>query len=257
MEYVETKLTDTLIAGRDYQVEFYISRAERSIGSVREFGVLFTKKSIMGISDVGISQQPNVDFVNRRKYKSKKKWMKFSVVYRAEGYETVLVLGHFNYNQSKRFKGFAHYYIDDVSVTLLEGATDSIVPERKADSIPKTFAPKLGEAITLKNVFFAISKSDLLPESFNELDQLVQYLNETPGTYIQINGHTDNTGNEEQNKILSESRAKAVADYLVSKRVDILRINYTGHGSSKPIATNDTDEGKQKNRRVECIINKQ
>jgi outer membrane protein OmpA-like peptidoglycan-associated protein len=71
---------------------------------------------------------------------------------------------------------------------------------------------------------------------------------------ITIIGNTDNTGNEEKNRILSEARAKAVAEYLTSKNIDKSRIKYTGYGSSKPIASNDTEEGKQQNRRVEFII---
>ena len=110
--------------------------------------------------------------------------------------------------------------------------------------------------ITLKNIFFATNKSELLPASFLELDKLVQYLIETPKTIIKISGHTDKTGNEDQNKILSEARAKAVGEYLTLKGIDKLRINYIGYGSSKPIATNETDEGKQQNRRVEFIITK-
>jgi len=73
---------------------------------------------------------------------------------------------------------------------------------------------------------------------------------------IQINGHTDNSGNERVNKKLSSGRAKAVADYLISKNIDKTRITYTGYGSSKAIVSNDTDEGKQQNRRVEFIMSK-
>lgn len=258
MEYVETKLTDTLIAGRDYLVEFYISRAEKSIGAVKEFGVLFTKKKIMGVGEVGLAVEPSVDFIKRSGYRKKKKWMKFSAVYHAQGDEAVLTLGHFNYKKGKRFKGFAHYYVDDVTVTLIEEKTDSLITNKTeepvTETIPKPFSPKAGELITLKNIFFVTNKSELLPGSFAELDKLALYLSETPEASIQINGHTDKTGSEEKNKLLSEARAKAVADYLSSKEIDSSRISYTGYGSSKPIAANDTEEGKQQNRRVEFII---
>lgn len=95
----------------------------------------------------------------------------------------------------------------------------------------------------------------MLPESFFELDKLVQHLNVIHNSTIKIIGHTDKTGNEEQNKTLSEARAKAVAEYLILKGIDTSRINYIGYGSLKPIATNETDEGKQQNRRVDFIIN--
>ena len=95
-----------------------------------------------------------------------------------------------------------------------------------------------------------------MPTSFFELDKLVQYLTTSSNTTIKISGHTDNTGNQDQNKILSEARAKAVADYLIIKGIDKTRISFIGYGGLKPIATNDTDNGKKQNRRVEFIINK-
>ena len=256
MEYVETKLLDTLIKDQDYLVEFYISRAERSIGSVKEFGVLFTKKITMGINGVGIPAEPSVDFQKKKGYKNKKKWTQCSAVYRAKGYETALTIGYFNYKRAEHFKGFSHYYIDDVTVTLIKKKDDVFVSSNVTDSIPKTFSPKLGETIVLKNIFFNTNKSELLVESFSELDKLVDYLNDAQHTSIEITGHTDKTGNETINKILSEARAKAVADYLILKGINKLRITYKGYGSSHPIATNDTEEGKQQNRRVEFVVNK-
>lgn len=256
IEYVQTQLTDTLEKDHDYLVEFYVSRAERSIGSVKEFGVLFTKKMTWGLSNKGIQVVPNIEFLNPSGYKNKNKWTKFSAVYHAKGNESVFLLGYFKNDHSKRFKGFAHYYIDDVSITPIKMKPDSITSIEAMDSIPKIYSPKIGETITLENIFFTTNKCELLNESFIELDKLVQFLNETTNTFILISGHTDNTGNEDQNKTLSKERAKAVADYLILKGINKSRINYNGHGSSKPITTNDTEEGKQHNRRVEFIINK-
>lgn len=257
IEYVQTQLTNPLEKGRDYLVEFYVSRAERSIGSVKEFGVLFAKKMTWGMSNKGIQEIPNIEFLKSNGYKNKKKWTKFSTVYHAEGNESVIILGYFKNDHTKRFKGFAHYYIDDVSVTLIQNNADSIQHikiVKTLDTISNYFAPKFGEPIIFQNIFFATNKSELLPESFFELDKLVQQLYAIPNTTIKIIGHTDNTGNEEQNKMLSEARAKAVAGYLILKGISTSRINYMGYGSLKPIATNDYEAGKQKNRRVEFII---
>ena len=256
LEYLETTLTDTLTKGQEYLVEFYISRAERSLGFVKEIGVLFTDKIRWGVTARGISDEPQINFVDPKGFKNKKEWIKCSAVYKAEGNETVLILGHFNYDPSdNKRRMLCHYYIDDVSVTPIENKNDSIEIQKAEDPISKTFLPKPGETITLENIFFATNKSELLPQSFSELDKLVQYLNETPNTSITISGHTDKTGNENQNKILSEARAKAVADYLILNGIDKTRISYIGFGSLKPIATNDTEEGKKQNRRVEFIIN--
>lgn len=259
IEYIQVKLTSTLIKGEDYLVEFYISRSDLSITSVKEFGVVFGSK-VMRTFDYtalskGIPIKPHIDFINSEGYKNKKGWTKLSAIYRAKGKESVMVLGYFNYDSPEGHKGFCHYYIDDVSVTQLENKKDSLVSIKTEDSIPKSFAPKLGETITLKNIFFTTNKSKLLSQSFLELDKLVQYLIESSNAVIKIIGHTDNTGNESQNKILSEERAKAVADYLTLKGIDQSRISHIGFGSSKPITTNETDVGRQQNRRVEFIIN--
>ena len=268
LEYIEAKLLDTLIRDQEYLVEFYISRAERSIGTVKEFGVLFTGKTIWGIESRGISKKPQLVFKKRGGYRNKTKWTKLSAIYKAEGNESVIILGHFNYDPSDdKRRMLCHYYIDDVSVTPINMQSDSVTGRASNDSsgvakteignsIPPPFEPKMGEAIALKNVFFATNRSELLPGSFSELDKLVTYLNRDYRAYIEISGHTDNTGNEEQNKTLSELRAKAVADYLILKGIDRFRIKYEGYGSSQPLSTNTTDEGRQMNRRVEFIINK-
>jgi outer membrane protein OmpA-like peptidoglycan-associated protein len=263
IEYIETKLTDTLQKDRDYLVEFYISRANRSIGAVKEFGVLFLKKISMGMPGVGIVAEPAVETVLPKGFRNKRSWIKFSAIYHAEGDETALILGYFKNKKTKAFKGYAHYYIDDVSVHLIENKTEipAAIPiaigEKTEDPAPAAFSPKPGETVRLQNIFFATNKSELLPGSFEELDKLAKYLLETPGTSISISGHTDNTGNEDRNRSLSEARAKAVADYLVSKGFYAAFIKYEGYGSAQPIAPNDTEEGRQQNRRVEFVISKE
>jgi outer membrane protein OmpA-like peptidoglycan-associated protein len=109
----------------------------------------------------------------------------------------------------------------------------------------------------MKNIFFDSGKADLLPESFEELGLLVDLLNSKPGMEIEILGHTDNRGNEEENKKLSFHRAEAVVKYLVDNGIDPKRLSYSGKGSDEPITTNDTEAGRQQNRRVEFRIVKQ
>jgi outer membrane protein OmpA-like peptidoglycan-associated protein len=106
--------------------------------------------------------------------------------------------------------------------------------------------------IVLNNIFFETGKSVLQKESFPELDKLVLMLAKSQ-MVIEVRGHTDNAGDEKKNQLLSEERAKAVVDYLVSNKINKKRLFYKGFGSTKPIATNATQEGRQKNRRVEFI----
>ncbi|MES2380965.1 MAG: OmpA family protein [Bacteroidota bacterium] len=114
--------------------------------------------------------------------------------------------------------------------------------------------PKIGENIILKNILFENDKSTLLSQSYAELDRLVKYLKLNPTHKIEISGHTDNIGNEHHNKNLSMARAKSVADYLIKNGINQSHITFTGFGGLKPIATNDTEDGRQKNRRVAFII---
>lgn len=116
------------------------------------------------------------------------------------------------------------------------------------------FAPIMGQPLILKNIVFDLNKSNLLEQSYVELDKLVKYLKRNPTFKINIIGHTDNIGNEIDKKNLSEARAKSVADYLISHGINNKNIHHLGFGSLKPIATNDTEEGRQKNRRVEFTI---
>ena len=114
--------------------------------------------------------------------------------------------------------------------------------------------PEVGETFVLRNVFFDFDKSTLKKESEVELNKLVDYLTSNKGIKIEIGGHTDNQGSQSYNELLSNDRAKAVYDYLVNKGINSDRMSYKGYGMSKPIATNDTEEGRALNRRTEFTI---
>lgn len=115
-------------------------------------------------------------------------------------------------------------------------------------------ASKVEELIVLENIFFKTNEYVLLKQSFPSLDKLVLQLQSNGKTKIEISGYTDDVGNEAKNQLLSEQRAKSVLDYLVSKGIDGKRISHNGFGSSKPVASNTTKDGRTKNRRVEFLI---
>ncbi|MBL7730060.1 MAG: PD40 domain-containing protein [Chitinophagaceae bacterium] len=108
--------------------------------------------------------------------------------------------------------------------------------------------------IVLRNIFFDVNKAELKPASLAELDKLVQLLNENPTVKIEISGHTDNAGKPADNLLLSNNRAKAVVNYLVSKNIAAARLTAKGYGETKPIADNKTEEGKAQNRRTEMKV---
>jgi outer membrane protein OmpA-like peptidoglycan-associated protein/tetratricopeptide (TPR) repeat protein len=109
-------------------------------------------------------------------------------------------------------------------------------------------------SIVLKNIFFDVNKFDLKPASQAELDKLVQLLTENPTVKIEIGGHTDNVGKPNDNLVLSNNRAKAVVNYLISKNIAAARLISKGYGATKPIADNKTEQGKAQNRRTEVKV---
>ncbi len=110
------------------------------------------------------------------------------------------------------------------------------------------------KTITLNNVYFDSGKSSLKPSSFKELDELVELMKLKKKLRIEIGGHTDNIGEDEDNLILSSNRAKSVKKYLISHGTPSSRIQTKGYGESQPIADNATEKGRQKNRRTEVKI---
>ena len=113
---------------------------------------------------------------------------------------------------------------------------------------------EVNAAVELRNVFFATNAFTLEPASTSELDLVVKLLTENPGLRIQINGHTDNVGKAADNLALSNKRARAVTDYLISKGVAANRLSSKGFGATKPIADNQSEEGRAKNRRTELQV---
>lgn len=111
-----------------------------------------------------------------------------------------------------------------------------------------------GTKVILSNIFFQFGKAVLETISYPELNRVVKLLEAYPKLKIEISGHTDNKGSLAINKKISEERAKAVVEYLLAKDVTVDRLTYKGYAYLQPVASNDTEEGRQRNRRVEFKI---
>jgi outer membrane protein OmpA-like peptidoglycan-associated protein len=141
------------------------------------------------------------------------------------------------------------YLFHSENFDIPNGASDNLV-----NKIIELKNIAIGSKVALRNIFFDLGKSVLRPESNAELDRLVKLMKDVPGLKIEISGHTDNTGSATINESLSQSRADAVVQYLTSKGITANRLTAKGYGSSKPVATNTTDDGRQQNRRTEFEI---
>lgn len=104
------------------------------------------------------------------------------------------------------------------------------------------------------NITFGVGSANINSQFFNVLNSVDLVVKEYDKTLIEIQGHTDSTGSNEFNQRLSEQRAKAVSDYFLSRDVNSLRLGTYGHGENYPVASNDTEQGRQANRRVEIVL---
>jgi outer membrane protein OmpA-like peptidoglycan-associated protein/tetratricopeptide (TPR) repeat protein len=152
-----------------------------------------------------------------------------------------------NYGIAVESKGYL-FYSENFDLVKKDGF-------KEYDKVIEMEKVKVGSILTLRNIFFDFDRSDLKQESKTELDRALKVLAEYPNIKIQIEGHTDNIGSEDYNLDLSQRRAKAVETYLLANGLDPKRIvKVLGFGESKPVETNDTDEGRAHNRRVEFRI---
>ncbi|MBT1696770.1 OmpA family protein [Fulvivirgaceae bacterium PWU4] len=164
----------------------------------------------------------------------------------AEGYN-ILVPAAQQYNVTIEAQGF---------ISTMENLDINAYEMRELEMNFTLQPVEIGTTVNLKNVLFAQTKSDILPESYRELDLVVTFLQSNPNVRIELAGHTDNRGIHTDNIKLSQQRVNKVKEYLVSKGVDPKRISGKGYGGTKPIASNDTEQSRKMNRRVEFTIKK-
>ncbi len=154
------------------------------------------------------------------------------------------------YGKSYGFNAGADNYIsisDNIDLTTISGFKEIT---RNLYLVPIA----IGQIVRINNIFFDTGKSDLKSESFPELNRLVELLQKRPKLEIELGGHTDNVGSDEVNIKLSAQRAISVQNYLAGKGISTTRIKSAGYGKTKPEASNDTEEGRAINRRVEFTI---
>lgn len=282
-EYLQTRLRRTLRKGDSIRLTFYASLSEESTGAVATLGGLFTNEriddtirslflhkereylsenvwqTIATLYEPQIVNPPDKPIVNTHG------WDCITGVFVAQGGEQYITLGNFYTAERSGFTDpdsltrllpGAYYYIDNVKVECLN------CPPPEADdlNVDSTYlteeqpAFSVGSTFVMKEIYFEFDKSTLLQQSFYELMKLMALLDAYPQMCIQICGHTDGKGSDAYNQRLSENRARAVVDYLVSKGVSEKRLQYKGFGKSMPLESNDTEEGRAKNRRVEFKI---
>lgn len=281
-EYLQTRLRRTLREGDSIRLSFYVSLSEESTGAVATLGGLFTaerindtvrsillnkdRNQVAGLVSQTISRpyQPQVVNSADRILDNTHGWQRVEGTFVAQGGERYVTLGNFipieqsgfgNPDSLTQLLPGAYYYIDDVRVECLNCQS----PETDESNIDSVYLKQqsrftIGSTFIMKDILFEFDKSTLLQQSYADLMSLYILLRKHPRMKIEIRGHTDGKGNDNYNQRLSEKRAQAVANYLIAKGIPERRIQFKGYGKSLPIDSNDTEEGRANNRRVEFKI---
>lgn len=269
-EFLQVKLAEPLHRGTIYEFSMEIRLAFWSTATLRSFGALFTKGGYKGPVDAVKASM--IDSVCQKGgLHNNYRWFTISGFYKADGGEKYLTIGNFapiikkdmlRIDIRKLGPKESYYFVDDVKLVKAVQFEEKVAVERigpdylqnwQDSALAVKESIRVGEKVTLKNIFFVNGKYYLLPESYNELNKLAVYLINNPDIDIRINGHSDNSGLAYKNQKISELRAREVFEYLIKKGVQN-KMYFKGFGSDQPIADNNTEEGRAKNRRVEFEI---
>ncbi len=265
-EYMYVALTEPLERGQTYSFRMYVRLLGASTVTLKQLGVYFSQEVYS--NKMEFTKENQIDTSYSKGISGTFDWVPIKGNYVAKGGEKYIIIGNFNLMKQDmvrvnkwnlfEFKE-AYYYIDDISLKKKTTIIDSITAYKYAiaNAIP-LFPENLnaGDVIEITKLQFETGSAVIKTQSYKILDKMVEILNNHPFAEIQVVGHTDNDGNEYANRKLSKERAKAVYNYLKEKDC-INPMSYKGVGPSQPIAPNDSEENKAKNRRVEFIVIKE
>jgi len=254
-EFVEIQLAEPLVIGQAYHVEFWVTHLDKSL-QINNLGAYFSISEIKRQTDEVLVRDAQVSAKNIVPAPGGK-WVKVSGQFVAKYEAEYVVIGNFQddfntLSQAPKLDCFnyAYYYLDDVLVKKIPPYMP--VPVKPDDLTLQKLEP--GKTIQLKNIYFEFDKDELMPRSFVELNKLLKIMRENPKLSIEIVGHTDALGDDDYNLELSRRRALAVVNFLQENKISKNRLRSHGEGEAKPIASNETDEGRAQNRRVEFVV---
>ncbi len=248
-EYLQIKLMEPLIHDAVYRWSVYVNPLKYSI-MVNNFGVAFSSKPLMYVwDDVLEAPKPLINH-NKIMKSAPGNWELISGTFTADSSYQYMIMGNFftdeetKADEEQALIPYSFLLIDEVSLVPLDSSLHPMA----------SMQWKSGETLTLRNIQFDSNKAILRPESYEVLNRLVEILKNKSDLKITINGHTDNVGSEAFNLDLSKRRAKAVKTYLIEMGVEAKRLLSEGFGENQPVDTNETEEGRFNNRRVEFTV---
>ncbi len=268
-EYIQAPLTQTLEKGKTYQISFYVSLAERSDFAVKDFGVLFSKERLalnikkelskMHMYKIAGNTYNFMEIGTTNFYRDTRDWVLVSTRFVAKGTENYMIIGNFKNNAGTRkfktkkgAKQGAYYYLDMVALNLVQSINSIVNLSPETDLATENY--ELDKIHIFTSLLFNFDEFMLLDSAKTDVQKIYDYLDANKSLQIIVEGHTDNIGTISYNQYLSDRRCSAVAQYLIELGLSEDRISWKGHGGIAPIASNETEEGRQKNRRVAFII---
>ncbi len=261
-EYLQVRLKAPLIAGRTYSLSFHVSLAERSDYAIRNFGALFSSDSMAVDTKTNLSKKywyairgntyHYLEMDTSGYMDDTSAWVRVETTFEARGTEHYLILGNFRDNRrtalrptGRSYNKGAYYYIDQVGLRA-EGHQDMATQTRELYP--------LDTLQVFNSLLFEFDTYRLSGMGRGELDSLYQFLSTDPSLSLEVAGHTDGRGTERYNQLLSEKRCMAVVGYLQELGMSPGRIQWKGYGASRPVASNASEDGRSRNRRVEFRI---
>lgn len=255
-EYIQIQLSEPLVVGQVYLFECWVSPMDYSL-YIDGIGAYVSISPVRRTTDEVLVRDAQVRANAVLSPEKPGAWIKLTGQFKAKYPAEHLLIGNFSDDANTvsrapdgQAHNFAYYYIDDVKLQKIPPYLVVPVPE---DDLTRQKMEK-GKKFVLKDIYFEFDRYELMPRSYVELDKLLTILKRYPGMHIEIVGHTDNIGDDAYNNPLSEKRAQAVANFLSANKIAQGRLRVRGEGERKPIDTNETEEGRSRNRRVEFVV---
>ena len=280
VEHIATEIFPSLDRNHFYLVKFFYKLAPNSGIASNGLGVYFSA-SLPKFNEFEEYKyfEPQI-YLDNTKIIDNREWKEFIGYFIASGTEKFLTIGNFspfdiqktkvlrNGEPQSEMDYYAYYYIDDVQLYEISDTTNyhintictqiDLFPVVKqtyySNIMNKLDTLSLNKPFILENIYFDFDSYRLSSKSFATLDSITNYLKDHKTIEFIINGHTDNIGSSFYNQWLSTERAKSVYKYFYESGISPARMQYIGYGDSMPITSNKTNEGRQKNRRVELVI---
>jgi OOP family OmpA-OmpF porin len=269
-EYIQVKLSETLVAGESYCVSFLVSLADYSQYMIDGFGVYISKNKIKGNGKKTLSVIPQIQVPKGYLLQDDTDWMEISEIYIATGGEQYLTFGNFKFDSELNVKyrnisvekprhawDYAYYYLDHVSMQRIaknERCFDGIARMKEQLISGEKPDPPIVTEIALKQILFDFDEAQLDDHAIDQLNDVLEIMLENKSYKLEMIGHTDSFGREGYNLELSQERATEVIEYLAARGIDRSRLSIRWKGEEEPVSTNSTSTGRQKNRRVEFRV---